>query len=157
MSSTSTSAQIRTKRSRDPGPTPNPPASFGWSSVKAYNCAIHEERINLWTIDLATGERKSTGPIDALYNENGGCPDGRDPPIYIDVIVYDYEPNQHATRPRTVADVDIKRLQSAVLAASNERNGTHETNFTKLLGPEPRGKLGDPCSGMLADALQDVD
>lgn len=56
-------------------------------------------------------------------------------PVQIDVIAYDYEPDQKATRPRLVSDVDIERLKKAVLAAANERAGTHETDFWKLLGP----------------------
>ncbi|RVT90252.1 FG-GAP repeat domain-containing protein [Sphingomonas crocodyli] len=257
-------------------PAPATPTYFGWKDVKAYNCAINEERLYFWTIDVQTGERKSVGPVDALYNENVACPDGRDPPttlsltagrtyrivavlpsatgcegrndpdivacgystlfvlakadgpschfyvggaaagcalnattfklrrqagdaqlpapaipqtadgllsalttanvdysrpdvaelrgwlgnpmytpypaisqallglvgakqflapVYIDVIAFKYEPNQNATRPRTVAEVDIARLKAAVLAASNERHGTRQTDFAQLLTP----------------------
>ena len=54
-------------------------------------------------------------------------------PAFIDVIAYKYEPNQNATRPRKEAEVDAARLKAAVVAASNERNGTRETDFARLL------------------------
>jgi hypothetical protein len=56
-------------------------------------------------------------------------------PVYIDVIAFNYEPNQHATAPRKLGEVDMERLKRVVVAASNRRYNAQETEFEKLLGP----------------------
>jgi hypothetical protein len=54
-------------------------------------------------------------------------------PVFIDVIVFKYEHTQGVQSPRTVAEVRLDVLKGAVLAASNERHGTHQTVFEHLL------------------------
>lgn len=52
-------------------------------------------------------------------------------PVYLDVIVWNYEST--AGSPREVADISTEALQAAILAASNERNGTSVGDFNALL------------------------
>lgn len=56
-------------------------------------------------------------------------------PVFIDVIVGFYEGTRGVKSPRRVEDVRTDVLRAAVLAASNERNGTRVTTFNALLRP----------------------
>ncbi|QBJ25608.1 DUF11 domain-containing protein [Haematobacter massiliensis] len=54
-------------------------------------------------------------------------------PAFIDVIVWNYEHSPGITSPRLPTDVDTEVLKRAILAASNERNGTTIEDFNALL------------------------
>lgn len=54
-------------------------------------------------------------------------------PAFLDVIAFDYEHAPGAVSPRAPSDVNIDTLKAAVLKAFNERNGTRETAFDRLL------------------------
>ena len=54
-------------------------------------------------------------------------------PVYIDVIVWNYEHGPGASSPRRSADVDINRLRAAVLEGYNVRYGETVENFETLV------------------------
>lgn len=54
-------------------------------------------------------------------------------PVYLDVIVWNYEQSPGMTSPRDVVEVRTDVLRAAVLAASNVRYGTQVTDFARLL------------------------
>jgi hypothetical protein len=56
-------------------------------------------------------------------------------PVYLDVIVWNYEHAPGVTPPRNVADVRTDVLKTAVVAGSNARYGTGTTGFEQLLAP----------------------
>lgn len=56
-------------------------------------------------------------------------------PVYLDVIVYNYEQAPGITSPRNVADVRTDVLKAAILEGSNSRYGTQGTDFESLLRP----------------------
>jgi hypothetical protein len=56
-------------------------------------------------------------------------------PVFLDVIVFDYEHTHGVASPRKLGDVRPDVLKAAVLAGSNERNGTHVKDFEQLLKP----------------------
>ncbi len=54
-------------------------------------------------------------------------------PVYLDVIVWNYEQAPGITSPRNVADIRPNALKAAVLEGSNTRYGTQVTDFEQLL------------------------
>jgi DNA-binding SARP family transcriptional activator len=54
-------------------------------------------------------------------------------PVYLDVIVWNYEHAPGITSPRSVADINPSVLKAAVLEGSNARYGTRVTDFEQLL------------------------
>lgn len=56
-------------------------------------------------------------------------------PVYLDVIVWNYEQVPGITSPRDVADVRPDVLKAAILEGSNSRYGTRVTDFGQLLEP----------------------
>jgi hypothetical protein len=56
-------------------------------------------------------------------------------PVFIDVIVWDYEHTPGMVSPRNVADVKLDVLKTAILDGSNERYGTDVADFEHLLKP----------------------
>jgi DNA-binding SARP family transcriptional activator len=54
-------------------------------------------------------------------------------PVYLDVIVWNYEHASGITSPRDVADVELDVLKAAILEGSNTRYGTQVTDFEQLL------------------------
>ncbi|MEU8550168.1 hypothetical protein AB0C81_24815 [Streptomyces roseoverticillatus] len=56
-------------------------------------------------------------------------------PVFIDVIVFNYEHSPGEPSPRRVEDVDIGILQAAVLEGFNERYAQQEPAFSGLLKP----------------------
>ena len=54
-------------------------------------------------------------------------------PVYLDVIVWNYEHAPGAASPRRVADVDVGRLRAAVLEGHNERYGEAVRDFQTLV------------------------
>jgi hypothetical protein len=54
-------------------------------------------------------------------------------PVYLDVIVWNYEHGPGASSPRSVADVDVGRLRAAVLEGNNERYGEAVRDFQTLV------------------------
>jgi DNA-binding SARP family transcriptional activator len=56
-------------------------------------------------------------------------------PVFLDVIVSNYEQAPGITSPRTVADVRPDVLKAAILEGSNARHGTQITDFEQLLKP----------------------
>ncbi|MEV4924935.1 hypothetical protein [Streptomyces roseoverticillatus] len=56
-------------------------------------------------------------------------------PVFIDVIVFNYEHSPGEPSPRRVEDVDIGILQAAVLEGFNERYAQQESAFSGLLKP----------------------
>ena len=57
-------------------------------------------------------------------------------PVFIDVIVFDYEHTHGVASPRKVADVKTDVLRKSVLQGYNERYGASEQNFQGLLTPQ---------------------
>ncbi|MEU0853356.1 hypothetical protein ABZ387_36365 [Streptomyces flaveolus] len=53
-------------------------------------------------------------------------------PVFLDVIVWNYEHTPGVSSPRSVADVKPDILKAAVLEASNERHGTQATAVEQL-------------------------
>jgi hypothetical protein len=56
-------------------------------------------------------------------------------PVFIDVIVFNYEHTPGVVSPRMAADVNLGVLKAAILEGSNERHGTQVTEFEQLLKP----------------------
>jgi hypothetical protein len=54
-------------------------------------------------------------------------------PVYLDVIVWNYEHAPDASSPRSVVDVNIGRLRAAVLDGYNERYGEAISDFQTLV------------------------
>ena len=54
-------------------------------------------------------------------------------PVFLDVIVFNYEHSPGNPSPRTVDDVDVAVLEAAVLEGSNNRYGEAVSDFRKLL------------------------
>ncbi|MCC8247707.1 winged helix-turn-helix domain-containing protein [Saccharothrix sp. NEAU-S10] len=54
-------------------------------------------------------------------------------PVFLDVIVWNYEQAPGMTSPRAAADVEPEVLKTAVVAGSNSRHGTSGTDFERLL------------------------
>jgi len=69
--------------------------------------------------------------VEALLALLGGV--GLARPVYIDVIVSNYE--DHATSPRKVGDVVVDILKNAIVEGSNTRNGGEAVTFESLLVP----------------------
>ncbi|MGW4531171.1 hypothetical protein ACWEOI_09495 [Nocardia sp. NPDC004340] len=55
-------------------------------------------------------------------------------PVYLDVIVFNYEQTPGIASPRRVEDVDMHVLETAVVDGSNDRYGEVVSNFGELLG-----------------------
>jgi hypothetical protein len=56
-------------------------------------------------------------------------------PVFLDVIVANYEQTPGITSPRNVADVRSDVLKAAILEGSNTRYGTQVADFEQLLKP----------------------
>ncbi|WP_222441170.1 BTAD domain-containing putative transcriptional regulator [Streptomyces qinzhouensis] len=56
-------------------------------------------------------------------------------PVFLDVVVWNYEHTPEATSPRDVADVRTDVLKAAVLENTRTRHGTRVTEFDQLLKP----------------------
>jgi hypothetical protein len=56
-------------------------------------------------------------------------------PVFLDVIVWNYEHTPGVASPRTAADVEVEVLKKAILEGSNVRHGTQVTEFEQLLKP----------------------
>jgi hypothetical protein len=56
-------------------------------------------------------------------------------PVFLDVIVFNYEHTPGVESPRMAVDVKQDVLQTAILEGSNERHGTQITEFEQLLSP----------------------
>jgi hypothetical protein len=56
-------------------------------------------------------------------------------PVFLDVIVWNYEHTHGVASPRTVADVKLDVVKAAILEGSNVRYGTNVSDFEQLLGP----------------------
>jgi hypothetical protein len=54
-------------------------------------------------------------------------------PVYLDVIVWNYEHAPGASSPRNVAEVDLSRLRAAVVEGYNTRYGESVTDFQRLV------------------------
>lgn len=54
-------------------------------------------------------------------------------PVFIDVIVFNYESTPGVTSPRKLADVKFDILKAAVVEGYNNRHGTHHSNFEELV------------------------
>ncbi len=54
-------------------------------------------------------------------------------PVYLDVVVWNYEHAPGASSPRKVADVDVGRLKAAVLEGYNGRYGEAVSDFQTLI------------------------
>jgi hypothetical protein len=54
-------------------------------------------------------------------------------PVYLDVIVWNYEHAPGASSPRDVAEVDLSRLKAAVVEGYNTRYGEAATDFERLV------------------------
>jgi hypothetical protein len=56
-------------------------------------------------------------------------------PVFIDVIVFNYEHSLGNPSPRRIEDVDFAVLESAVIEGFNNRHGEQNTSFQSLLKP----------------------
>ncbi len=56
-------------------------------------------------------------------------------PVFLDVIVWNYEHTPGIASPRNAADVKFDVLKAAILEGSNARYGTNVSDFEQLLGP----------------------
>jgi hypothetical protein len=56
-------------------------------------------------------------------------------PVFLDVIVWNYEHTPGVASPRNVADVKLDVLKAAILEGANVRYGTNVSDFEQLLGP----------------------
>jgi hypothetical protein len=56
-------------------------------------------------------------------------------PVFLDVIVSNYEHTPGVVSPRNVADVKLDVLKAAILEGSNVRYGTKVSDFEQLLEP----------------------
>jgi len=54
-------------------------------------------------------------------------------PVFIDVIVFNYESTSGVTSPRKLADVRLDVLQAAILEGYNNRHDTHHSSFDDLV------------------------
>ena len=54
-------------------------------------------------------------------------------PVFLDVIVFNYEHTPGVVSPRMAVDVKLDVLKTAILDGSNERHGTQATEFEQLL------------------------
>ncbi|MCI0622533.1 MAG: hypothetical protein L0387_12885 [Acidobacteria bacterium] len=62
-------------------------------------------------------------------------------PVFIDVIVFNYEHSPGNPSPRRLEDVDFAVLEAAVLEGFNNRHGEQNTDFGSLLKPLDQGNL----------------
>jgi hypothetical protein len=60
-------------------------------------------------------------------------------PVFLDVIIFNYEQTAGVTSPRTIGDVREDVLKASILKASNERYGRQVRDFEQLIVPPPRG------------------
>lgn len=56
-------------------------------------------------------------------------------PVFVDVIVFNYDDTPGIATPRRVGDVQTEVLKKAILQGSNLRHGTQISNFAELLMP----------------------
>ncbi|MFF5020281.1 hypothetical protein [Streptomyces sp. NPDC001165] len=56
-------------------------------------------------------------------------------PVFLDVIVWNYEHTPGVTSPRAIADVRANVLKAAILEGSNKRYGTQATTVEQLFAP----------------------
>jgi hypothetical protein len=54
-------------------------------------------------------------------------------PVYLDVVVWNYEHTPGVDSPRQLVDVRSDVLKTAIVSGSNTRYGTHVTTFDQLL------------------------
>lgn len=54
-------------------------------------------------------------------------------PVFLDVVVWNYEHTPGVESPRQVEDVRPDTLKTAIVSGSNTRYGTHVTTFDQLL------------------------
>ncbi|GAA4489073.1 hypothetical protein GCM10023094_50030 [Rhodococcus olei] len=60
-------------------------------------------------------------------------------PVFIDVIVFNYEHSSGNPSPRRIDDVDFAVLEAAVIEGFNVRHGEQNTSFESLLKPLDQG------------------
>ncbi|MEV8596159.1 hypothetical protein [Streptomyces sp. NPDC052012] len=74
-------------------------------------------------------------PYPAITSALLGLVEGRKlrDPIFLDVIVFNYENTPGVVSPRAASDVRIDILKDAVLEGYNVRHGTHVTDFEAIL------------------------
>ncbi|WP_280510969.1 AbfB domain-containing protein [Nocardia farcinica] len=73
-------------------------------------------------------------------------------PVFIDVIVYNYEQSPGEPSPRRPEDVHPAILESAVIEGFNNRHGEHNNSFKSLLKPLDLGGHGQ--NGIASVALR---
>lgn len=54
-------------------------------------------------------------------------------PVYLDVVVWNYEHTPGVDSPRQLEEVKSDVLEAAIVSGSNTRNGTNVTTFDQLL------------------------
>ncbi|MFD3658747.1 hypothetical protein [Streptomyces sp. NPDC058620] len=57
-------------------------------------------------------------------------------PVFLDVIVWNYEHTPGVAPPRIAADVNLDVLKRAIVEGSNVRHGTQVAEFEQLLKPQ---------------------
>jgi hypothetical protein len=74
-------------------------------------------------------------PYPAITSALLGLLEGRKvrDPIFLDVIVFNYENTPGVVSPRAASDVRIDVLKNAMLEGYNVRHGTNATNFDAIL------------------------
>jgi hypothetical protein len=58
-------------------------------------------------------------------------------PVFLDVIVWNYEHTPGVPSPRTLVDVRVDILKAAIVKAANERHGTSVVDYHQLVSPVP--------------------
>ncbi|MGE0211423.1 MAG: hypothetical protein AB7S41_06985 [Parvibaculaceae bacterium] len=58
-------------------------------------------------------------------------------PVFMDVIVFNYEHSPGSPSPRRVEDVDLRLLEAAILEGFNNRYGEQNTDFQTITKPAP--------------------
>ena len=74
-------------------------------------------------------------------------------PVFIDVIVFNYEHSPGSPSPRRLEDVDFGVLERAVVEGFNNRHGEQNTGFQSLLKPQGGPPPGQP-QGTLALVIE---
>jgi hypothetical protein len=124
------STRSYTPKRTPPSPAqPAPPASLLQLLLKAgIDFSVQESELTQWINNEFTPYRPLGEALLKLLN-------GRSlrQPVYIDVIVWNYENGPGGSSPRNVADVNLSRLTQAVVASHNSRYGQAVNDFQALL------------------------
>ncbi|MET0375347.1 MAG: VCBS repeat-containing protein [Rhizorhabdus sp.] len=67
-----------------PPPASNPTGFQGWGSIAIYNCHPFQDRVHYWVKDVSSPSPATSSALtDAMYGEDGRCPDPGDAPFKV--------------------------------------------------------------------------